>query len=185
MVVQLTHEFQPMEIGFNNDLMLNSSEDTWYVFSVEPVCVINAEETNKVKINQVQSNESALNGSYKYGSPMARMHFPDSRTLVAIKKSYVIKSVGGKLQLNFGMTFASADVGLYVKYNSCGDMYTPCFFDVYANVCSNAAATGVTNSVYLYSVKFLNQRPRANINDSLSPSKTSNPVYSENAKTAH
>lgn len=170
-----------MEIGFNNKRITNSSDDAWYVFSAEPMCAIDVAGTGIVQISQVQFNASSLNGSY--GSAVAQMHNPNSTTLVTINKSHVVKSE--KLQLGFAMSYVSADVGLYVKYNSGGNMYTPCFFDVYANVCSNTTATGITNSVYLYSVKFLNQRPRANINDGQSPFKTGNPIYNDGAKTGY
>lgn len=183
MIVQLTHEFQPMEIGFNNQP--GSHQEAWYIFSAEPICAIDTEGARKVQISQAWSNDASLNGSYKYSSAIAQMHNPNSTTLVTISKNYVVKNSGEKLQLGYRMSYVSADTGLYIKYNSAGNMYTPCFFDVYANVCSNLNAPTITNSVYLYSVKFLNQRPRENINDSLSPSKTGNPVYSENAKTGY
>lgn len=184
MLVQLIHEFQPTEIGFNNKTGTNN--EAWYVFSVEPICVIDADGTNKVQIGGVRSNNSSLSGSIKYGNPLEQMNNPNSKTLVTIEKSYVITGNNNKLQMQFAMSYASADVGVYVKYNSTGSsMHTPCFFDVYARVCSNAAASGITNDVYLYSVKFLNQRPRENVNDSLSPSKTGNPIFSDGAKTGY
>lgn len=182
MLAQLIHEFQPMEIGFNNKTSTNN--EAWYLFSVEPICVIDADGTNKVQIGDVRSNNSSLSGSIKYGNPLGQMHNPSSKTPVAIEKSYAITGNNTKLQLQFWLSNTSADVGVYVKYNSAGNsMHTPCFFDVYATVFSNTRARTITNDVYLYSVKFLNQRPRENINDSLSPSKTGNPVFSDEAKT--
>ena len=182
MISQLIHEFQPIEIGFNNKT--NQHNEAWYVFSIEPICVIDADGTKKVQISSVRSNNTALNGSYKYGSPLGNMHNTNSNTLVTIEKSYAIPGNNNKLQLQFSLSNTSADVGVYVKYNSTGSsMHTPCFFDVYATVFSNTSARTITNDVYLYSVKFLNQRPRENINDSLSPSKTGNPVFSDEAKT--
>lgn len=171
-----------METGFNNKSA--PYEEAWYVFSVEPICVIDADGTRKVQIGGVWSNNNNLTNSVKYTNRLSQMHNPNSNTIVGILKSYVVPGNNNKLQLQFNMSYASADVGVYVKYNSAGSsMHTPCFFDVYARVCSNANASGITNDVYLYSVKFLNQRPRENINDSLSPSKTGNPVFSDEAKT--
>ena len=182
MLVQLIHEFQPMEIGFNNKTSTNN--EAWYLFSVEPICVIDADGTKKVQIGSVQSNNYTLNNDSRYSSSLVRIHGINNKSILSIEKSFVITGNNNKLQMQFNMYYASADVGVYVKYNSAGSsMHTPCFFDVYARVCSNAAASWITNDVYLYSVKFLNQRPRENVNDSLSPSKTGNPIFSDEAKT--
>ena len=182
MLAQLIHEFQPMEIGFNNKT--NQHNEAWYLFSAEPICVIDVDGSNKVQISDVRSNNRSLSDSIKYGNPLGQMNNPNSKTLVTIEKSYVITGNNNKLQLQFWLSNTSADVGVYVKYNSAGSsMHTPCFFDVYATVFSNTSARTITNDVYLYSVKFLNQRPRENINDSLSPSKTGNPIFSDEAKT--
>ena len=129
MISQLIHEFQPIEIGFNNKT--NQHNEAWYVFSIEPICVIDADGTKKVQISSVRSNNTALNGSYKYGSPLGNMHNTNSNTLVTIEKSYAIPGNNNKLQLQFSLSNTSADVGVYVKYNSTGSsMHTPCFFDV-------------------------------------------------------